>query len=127
MSAFAMCGTIPSSVHQFHVACLFHSLHGKHGSSLVTDFCWYALYAHYPHDHPSVEGLQKDCYVENPPILPGANEYPPDMGPSLVGADLTLPSSMLNRNLPQNRSSSFHRRRQLLGQILAWTLNKIGF
>ena len=68
MSTFAVRGTIPSSAHQFHVACLFHSLHGRHGSFLVTDFCWYALYAHYPYDLLSVEGLQTNCYVENPLI-----------------------------------------------------------
>ena len=73
MSAFAMRGAIPSSAHQFHVACLFHSLHGKHGSSLKTDFCWYALCAHSPRDLPSAEGLQKNCYVENPLNLPSAN------------------------------------------------------
>ena len=73
MNAFAVHGVIPSLAHLFHVACLFHSLHGRRGSSLVTDFCWYALYAHYPHDLPSIEGLQKNYYAENPPILPGAD------------------------------------------------------
>ena len=73
MSAFAVLGTIPSSAHQFHVACPFHSLHGKHGPSLETDFYWYALCAHSSRDLPSVEGLQKNCYVENPSIPPGAN------------------------------------------------------
>ena len=72
MSAFAVRGPIPSLAHQFHVACLFRSLHGRRGSSLVTDFCWYALYAYYPHDLPSIKGLQKYRYAENPPILPDA-------------------------------------------------------
>ena len=73
MSTFAVRDVTPFSAHQFHVACLFHSLHGRRGSSLMTDFCWYALYAYFPHDLPSVEGLQRNCYVESPPILPGAN------------------------------------------------------
>ena len=73
MSAFATRGAIPSSAHQFHIACLFRFLLGGHGFSLVTNFCWYVLYAHYLHDLPYVEGLQKNCYVENPPILLGAN------------------------------------------------------
>ena len=73
MSAFAVRDATPSSAHQFHVACLFHSLHGRRGFFLVTDFCWYALYAHFPHDLPSVEGLQRNCYFESPPILPGAD------------------------------------------------------
>ena len=73
MSAFAVRSAIPSSTHQFHVACPFHSLHGKYGSSLKTDFYWYVLCAHSPCDLPSIEGLQKNCYVENPPILPYAN------------------------------------------------------
>ena len=73
MNAFTVRGAIPSSAHQFHVTCLFRSLHERRGPSLVTDFCCYALYAHYPHDLPSVEGLQKNCYDENPPILPDAD------------------------------------------------------
>ena len=73
MNVFVMRGAILSSVHQFHVACPYHSLHGKHGPSLETGFYWYELYAHFPHDLPYVEGLQTDCYVENPPILLGVN------------------------------------------------------
>ena len=73
MNAFTVRGVTPSLAHQFYVACLFHSLHRRRGSSLVIDFCWYALYAHYPHDLPSVEGLQKNCYVENTPILPNVD------------------------------------------------------
>ena len=73
MCTFAVHGAIPSSAHKFHVACLFHSLHGRHGSFLVTDFCWYALYAYYRCDLTSVEGFQKSCYVKNPPILPGVD------------------------------------------------------
>ena len=68
-----MLGAIPSLAHQFHVACPFHSLHGKHGFSLETDFCWYVLSAHSSRDLPSVKGLQKNYYVENPPIPLGAN------------------------------------------------------
>ena len=73
MSAFTVRGAIPSLVHQFHVACLFHSLHGRHGSSLMIDFYLYVLCARSPRELPSVEGLHKNCYIENPPILPGAN------------------------------------------------------
>ena len=73
MSTFAVRDATHSSAHQFHVACLFHSLHRRRGSSLMTEFCWYALYAYLPHNLPPVEGLQRNCYVESPPILPGAN------------------------------------------------------
>ena len=73
MSVLAVHGAILSSVHQFHVACPYHSLHGKHDSSLETGFYWYVLCARYPHDLPFVEGLQKNCYVENLPIMPGVN------------------------------------------------------
>ena len=83
MSAFAVCDAIPSSAHQFHVACLFHSLHGRRGSSFVTDFCWCALYAHFLHNLSSVKGLQWNCYVESPRFF----LVHPDMGLSLVGAE----------------------------------------
>ena len=73
MSTFTMRSAIPSLAHQFHVACPFHSLHGKHGSSLETDFCWYTLCAHSLRDLPSVEGLQENFYVENPLIPPSAD------------------------------------------------------
>ena len=73
MIAFAMRDVTPSSAHQFHIACLFHFLHERRGSSLVTDFYWYALYAYFPHDFPSVEGLQWNYYVESPSILPDAD------------------------------------------------------
>ena len=73
MNVFAVRNAILSSIHQFHVACLYHILHGKHGSSLETSFYWYVLCAHFPHDLPSVEGLQTNCYVENHLILLGVN------------------------------------------------------
>ena len=73
MGAFAVHDVTLSSDSQFHVTCLFHSLQGRRGSSLMTDFYWYALYAYFPHDLPFVEGLQLNCYVESPPILPGAD------------------------------------------------------
>ena len=73
MSAFAVRDATLSSAHQFHVACLFRSLHGRHSSSLVTDFWWYAFYAYFPHDSPFVEGLQLNCYVVSPPTLPGVD------------------------------------------------------
>ena len=57
MSAFAMRGATLSLACQFHVACLFHSLHRRRGTSLMTDFYWYALYAYFPHDLPFVDGL----------------------------------------------------------------------
>ena len=71
MSTFA--NATLSSAHQFHVACPFHSLHRRHGSSLVIDFYWYALYTYFPHDLPFVEDLQLNCYVESPLILPDAD------------------------------------------------------
>ena len=37
MGAFAVRDTTPSSARQSHVACLFHFLHGRHGSSLMID------------------------------------------------------------------------------------------
>ena len=73
MSPFAVRDATPFSTHQFHIACLFHSLHRRRGSSLVTEFYWYALYTYFPHDLPLVEGLQRNCYVESPSILPGAD------------------------------------------------------
>ena len=113
MSAFIVRDATPFSARQSYVACLFHSLHGRRGSSLVTDSCWYAWYACFLHDLLFVKGLQLNCYVESPPILPGVDLHHPDVGLSLIGADLTLPSLTLNRNLLQIRSSSFHRRCQL--------------
>ena len=73
MSPFAVRDATPFSTHQFHIACLFHSLHRRRGSSLVTEFYWYALYTYFLHDLPLVEGLQRNCYVESPSILPGAD------------------------------------------------------
>ena len=73
MNVFAVCGAILSSIHQFHIACLYHSLHGKHDPSLETGFYWYKLCAHFPHDLPYVEGLHTDCYVETFLILFGIN------------------------------------------------------
>ena len=113
MSAFAVCDITLFSTHQFHVACFFYSLHGRRSSSLVTNSCWYAWYTYFPHDLPFVEGLQLNCYVESPPILPGVDQLHLDVGQSSVGANLNLPFPMLNQNLLQIRSSSPHRRRQL--------------
>ena len=73
MNVFAVRGTILSSVHKFHTACLYHSLNGKHGPSFKTGFYWYELRAHFPHDLPYVEGLQTDCYAEALLILLGVN------------------------------------------------------
>ena len=73
MNVFTVRNAIVSSVHQFHIACPYHSLHGKHDFSLETGFYWYELCVHFPHDLPSVEGLQTDCYVETPLILLGVN------------------------------------------------------
>ena len=73
MDVFAVRGVILSSVHQFHVACPYHSLHGKRGFSLETNFYWYELCAHFPHDLPLVEGSQTDCHIETPLILLGVN------------------------------------------------------
>ena len=57
------------------------------------------LYAYFPHGLPFAESLQLNCYVEIRPILPGADQHHPDVGQSLAGANLTLPSPTLNRNL----------------------------
>ena len=73
MNVFAVRGTILSSVHQFHIACLYHSLYGKHGPSFKTGFYWYELCAHFPHNLLYVEGLQTDCYAETLLILLGVN------------------------------------------------------
>ena len=73
MNVFVVRDVILSSVHQFHIACLYHSLHGKHGFSFETGFYWYKLCAHFPHGLPFVEGLQTDCYVKTPLILLGVN------------------------------------------------------
>ena len=73
MNVFTMRGAILSLIHQFHVACFYLSLHGKHGPSLKTSFYWYELCVHFPHDLPYVEGLKMDCYVETPLILLGVN------------------------------------------------------
>ena len=72
-SAFAVRDATPSSAHQFRVACLFHSLHGRRGSSLVIDFYWSVLYAYFSHDPPPVEGLQRNCYVKSLLIMPGVD------------------------------------------------------
>ena len=92
MGVFAMRGAILFSVHQFHVACPYHSSHGKRGFSLETDFYWYELCAHFPYDLPPIEGLQTGCYVKTPLILLGANQHPLDADPSLLGVDLIFPS-----------------------------------
>ena len=92
MNVFAMRGAIPSSIHRFHVACLYYSLHGKHGSSLEIDFYWYELCAHFPHDLLSVQGSYKDCYVETLLIQLGVESYPLGVDLSLPGVDLLLPS-----------------------------------
>ena len=73
MNVFTMRGAILSLIHQFHVACFYLSLHGKHGPSLKTSFYWYKLCAHFPYDLPYVEGLQTDYYAETLLILPGVN------------------------------------------------------
>ena len=73
MNVFIVRDVILSLVHQSHVACLYHSLHGKHGFSLETSFYWYELCAHFPHDLLSIEGLQTDCYVKTPLILLDVN------------------------------------------------------
>ena len=113
MDVFAMRGAILSSVHQFHVACLYHSLHEKHSPSLEIGFYWYELCAHFPHDLPYVEALQMDCCAETPLILLGVNLHPPGVVLLPFGVDLILPSLTLHWSLLQNRSSSPHRRRQL--------------
>ena len=57
------------------------------------------LYAYFPHGLPFAEGLQLNCYVEIRLIQPGADYHQPDVGQSLVGANLTLAFPTLNRNL----------------------------
>ena len=85
MNVFAVRGAILSSVHQFHIACLYHSSHGKHGPSLKIGPYWYDLCAHFPHD-------RTNCYVETPLILLGVSYHPPGVDLSLSGVDLVLPS-----------------------------------
>ena len=92
MGVFVVRGAILSLVHQFHVACPYHSLHGKRNFSLEIDFYQYELCAHFPHNLPSIEGLQTGCYVETPLILLGVNQHPLGVDPSPLGVVLILPS-----------------------------------
>ena len=69
MNVFAEHDAIPPSTRRFHVACLCHSLHGKHDSSLEINLYWYELCAYFPHGLLSVQGSYADCYAENPLIL----------------------------------------------------------
>ena len=69
MNVFAEHDAIPFSARRFHVACLCHSLHGKHGFSLKIDFYWYELCAHFLHGLFFVQDSYADCYAENPVIL----------------------------------------------------------
>ena len=102
MDVFAIRGAILSLVHQFQVACLYHSLHEKHNPSLEIGFYWYELCAHFPHDLPYVEALQMDCYAETPLILLGVNLHPPGVVLLPFDVDLILPSLTLHWSLLQN-------------------------
>ena len=105
MSAFFMRDATSSSVRQSHVACLSHSSHGKHDSFHITDSYQYALFAHFLHDLPFVEGLQLSYYIRNLLILPGTDYHFPDVARSSVDANPILPFSALNQNLLLIRSS----------------------
>ena len=90
MNVFAVRGAILSLVHQFHVACLYHSLHGKHGPSLEFGLHRYDLCVHFPYD-------RMDCYVETPLILLGVSYHPPGVDLLLLSVDLILPSFRYTR------------------------------
>ena len=83
-NVFAVRGAILSLVHQFHVACLYHSSHGKHGPSLEFGLHRYDLCVHFPYD-------RMDCYVETPLILLGVSYHPLGVDLLLPGVDLILP------------------------------------
>ena len=109
----AVHGVTSSSTHQFHVAFLFHSLHGTHDFSHTIDSYLCAWFAHFSHDLPFVEGLPPIGYVVNLPIPPGTDYHYPDVALSLVDVNLTLPFDALDQNLFLIRSSNPHRRHQL--------------
>ena len=92
INVFIVRGVIPFLIHRSYVACPYYSLHGRHSSSLKTDFYWNVLCAHFSHDPLSVQGLQTDPYVETPMILLGVDSHPPIVDLSLPGVDLLLPS-----------------------------------
>ena len=92
MNVFAEHVAIPSLTHRFHVACLCHFLHEKHGSSLKIDFYWYELCAHFPHGLLSVQGSCVDCHAENPLILLDVDQHLPGVVLLLPGVDLPPPS-----------------------------------
>ena len=92
INVFVVRGAIPFSIHRSHIACPYYSLHGKYGSSLETDFYWYMLCAHFPHDPLSVQGLQTDRYVETPLNLLGVDSHPSVVDLYLPGVDLLFPS-----------------------------------
>ena len=92
VNIFVVRGVIPFLIHRSPVAFPYYSLHGKHDSSLKTDFYWYVLCAHFPHDPLSVQGLQTNHYVEIPLILLGIDPHPPIVDLSLPSVDLLLPS-----------------------------------
>ena len=105
MLASAVHDVTSSSTHQFHVACLSHSLHGTHDFSHAIDSYYCAWFAHFSHDLPFVEGLPPIGYVVNLLIPHGAYYHCPDVALSLVDANLAPPFYALNQNLFLIRSS----------------------
>ena len=113
MIAFAVHGVTSSLIRRSHVACLSHSLHGRHDFSHATDSYWCAWFAHFPHDLPFVVGSPLSYYVMSLLIPLDADYHYPDVARSSVDANLILPFSALNQNLLLIRSSLSHRRHQL--------------
>ena len=91
MNVFVEHDAIPSSTRQFHVACLCHSSHGKHGSSLEIDFYWYELCAHFLHGLLSIQGSYADCHAESPLILLDIDQRLPSVVLLSPGVDLPPP------------------------------------
>ena len=99
MSAFAVRNVTSSSARQSHIACLSHSLHGRHGSSHVTDSYWYALFAHFLHNLSFVKGLQLSYYVGNPLISTWCGLTLPWYGPIV---DWCEPDSSISSTKPKS-------------------------
>ena len=99
-------GATSFSTHQFHVACPCYSLHGVRNLSHVIGSYYYAMFAHFAHNLPSVEDELLSNYVVNLLIPPGADCHRLDVALPLVDVNLIPPSCALNPNLFLIRSSS---------------------
>ena len=91
MNVFAEHDATPSSTRRFHIACLCHSLRGKHDSSLEINFYWYELCAHFPHGPISIRGSCADCHAGNPLTLLDVDQHVPGVVLLLPGVDLPPP------------------------------------